>query len=98
MRRQGSPEKVTVNDLIHIGSNTKAMTSTMLAVLVEDDVFTYDWETTVTDVFPELRDELHTDYHSVDLFRLVRMTGGISPNAMDWSAYWDEPESLFLKS
>ena len=84
VRRQGSPEKLTVNDLVHIGSNTKAMTATMLAVLVEDSVFPYDWETTIADVFPELLDEIHSGYHAVDLFQLVRMTGGIPRNATDW--------------
>ena len=68
VRRQGSPEELTVNDLIHVGSNTKAMTATMLAVLVEDNVFPHGWETTIADVFPELLDQIHSDYHAVDLF------------------------------
>ena len=94
VRKRGSPEKITVNDLVHIGSNTKAMTSTMLAVLVEDDVFPHDWETTIADVFPELLEEIHSDYHAVDLFQLVRMTGGIPGNAADWSAHQDEPDII----
>ena len=89
VRRQGSPEKLTVNDLVHVGSNTKAMTSTMLAALVEDDVFPHDWETTIADVFPELLEEIHAGYHAVDLFQLVRMTGGIPRNATDWGAHQD---------
>ena len=94
VRKRGSPEKITVNDLVHIGSNTKAMTSTMLAVLVEDGVFSHDWETTIADVFPELLEEIHADYHDVDLFQLVRMTGGIKSNAADWSAHQDEPDII----
>ena len=94
VRRQGSPEKVTVHDLIHIGSNTKAMTSTMLAVLVEDGVFPYGWETTIADVFPELVGEIHPDYHDVDLFQLVRMTGGLPINAKDWRVHQDEPDII----
>ena len=92
VRKWGSPEKFTVNDLVHIGSNTKAMTATMLAVLVEDGVFPHDWETTIADVFPELLDEIHSDYRAVDLFQLVRMTGGIRPNATNWWAYQDQPD------
>ena len=92
VRRQGSPEKLTVNDLVHVGSNTKAMTSTMLAALVEDDVFPHDWETTIADVFPELLEEIHPDYRAVDLFQLVRMTGGIPRNATNWWAHQDQPD------
>ena len=54
VRKKDSPEEITVNDLVHIGSNTKAMTATMLAVLVENGIFPHDWETTIADVFPEL--------------------------------------------
>lgn len=92
VRKWGAPAKITVDDLIHIGSNTKAMTSTMLAVLVEDDVFSDGWETTLADVFPELLDEIHAGYHDVDLFQLVRMTGGMPGNAADWRAHEDEPD------
>ena len=93
VRKRGSPEKITVTDLVHVGSNTKAMTSTMLAILIEDGVFfPHDWETTIADVFPELLDEIHPGYRAVDLFQLVRMTGSIRPNAANWWAYQDQPD------
>ena len=94
VRKWGSPEKLTVNNLVHIGSNTKAMTSTMLAVLVEGGVFPHDWETTIADVFPELLGEIHPDYRAVDLFQLVRMTGGIPRNATNWWAHQDQPDII----
>ena len=94
VRKRGSPQKVTVNDLVHIGSNTKAMTSTMLAVLVEDGVFPNDWETTIADVFPELLTDIHSDYHDVDLFQLMRMAGGLPGNAADWNAHQDESDII----
>ena len=87
VRRQGSPEPITVNDIIHIGSDTKAMTSTMLATLVEDGTFANGWDTTIADVFPELLGTIHQDFNSVTLSQLVRMKSGISRNAMDWRAY-----------
>ena len=92
VRRQGSPEMLAVNDLVHVGSNTKAMTATMLAVLVEDGLFPHDWETTIADVFPELLEEIHSGYHAVDLFQLLRMTGGIPRNATDWWAHHEQPD------
>ena len=81
VRKQGSPEKLTVNDLVHIGSNTKAMTSTMLATLVADGTFVHGWQTTISQVFPELVDEIHAGYHSVTLWQLTSHTGGVVRNA-----------------
>ena len=62
---------------MHIGSNTKAMTSTMLAILVRDGVFAGGWNTTIAGVFPELLDHIHPDHHRVTLWQLVTMTAGI---------------------
>ena len=87
VRKQGSPEEVTVNDLVHLGSLTKSMTSTMLATLVVDGTFSRGWGTTIADVFPELLAEIHDDYHSVELSQLVRMRGGIARDAEDWWSY-----------
>ena len=84
VRKQGSPEKFTINDQVHIGSNTKAMTSTMLATLVEDGTFVNGWETTIAEVFPELVDEMHPDYHTVTLWQLVNHTGGLARDAQNW--------------
>ncbi len=83
VRKQGSPEKFTINDLVHIGSNTKAMTSTMLATLVEDGTFVNGWETTIAEVFPELVDEMHPDYHAVTLWQLISHTGGLARDAQN---------------
>ena len=94
VRKQGSSKLITVDDLVHIGSNTKAMTSTMLATLVEDGTFPHGWATTLADVFPALLEDIHPGYHSVDLYELVRMTGGIPRDASDWGAYWDAPDII----
>lgn len=92
LRRQGSPEMITIDDLVHIGSDTKAMTSTMLATLVEDGIFSSSWNTTIADVFPELIGTIHQSYHAVTLSQLVRMRGGIAQNAADWRAYSNNPD------
>ena len=87
VRRQGSPEGFTVHDQVHIGSNTKAMTSTMLATLVADGTFTRGWRSTIADLFPELVGEIHAGYHAVTLRQLVTMAGGISRNARSWRVH-----------
>ena len=94
VRRQGSPQQLMVNDLVHLGSNTKAMTSTMLATLVADGTFPNGWDTTIADVFPELVGEIHQDYRSVDLFQLVRMKSGMAMQAKDWSAHLGNPDII----
>ena len=87
VRKQGSPEKLTVNDLVQIGSVTKAMTSTMLATLVADGTFVHGWQTTISQVFPELVDEIHAGYHSVTLWQLTSHTGGLVRDARPWWAH-----------
>ena len=87
VRRQGVSRSVTVDDLLHIGSNTKAMTATMLATLVEDGTFARGWETTIIDVFPEFREDIHEKYHAVTLSQLVRMEGGMDHMPRDQWAY-----------
>ena len=77
VRKQGSPEKFTIHDQVAIGSNSKAMTSTMLATLVEDGTFVNGWETTLAEVFPELVDKIHPGYHPVTLWQLVSHTSGM---------------------
>lgn len=72
---------------MHIGSNTKAMTSTMLATLVADGTFPSGWRTSIAQVFPELRGEIHPSYHSVTLSQLVRMRGGVARDASNWWAH-----------
>lgn len=49
LRKKGSPERVTVDDLWHLGSCTKSMTATMLARLVERG--TLEWDTTIGEAF-----------------------------------------------
>ena len=77
VRKLGSPEKLTVNDQVHLGSLTKAMTSVLLETLVADGTFPNGWKTTVAEVFPELLEEIQPHYQSVNLFQLVRMKSGI---------------------
>jgi CubicO group peptidase (beta-lactamase class C family) len=42
VRRRGSPERVTTADRFHLGSCTKAMTATLVALLVEEGVLSWD--------------------------------------------------------
>ena len=90
IRRVGSPEPLLVTDSFHIGSNTKAMTSVMLATLVEDGTFEDGWETTLGDTFPELRGEIHAGFIDATLWQFVTMASGIRPNPSNWWAHLDK--------
>jgi len=91
VRKVGASKSLLGTDAIHIGSNAKAMTSTMLATLVADGVFENGWETTLGDVFPELMDEIHVDYQAVTLWQLITMAGGVVGDAADWWVHRDRP-------
>jgi CubicO group peptidase (beta-lactamase class C family) len=88
VREVNSPEQITTDDLFHLGSCTKAMTSALLATLVADDEI--QWETTLIEVFPELEEVIHQDFHDVTLHQLVTHRGGLESNAADWRAYQEQ--------
>ena len=51
-RRDDTVIPVTIDDRFHIGSDTKAMTSLLAAMLVEGGKIR--WDSTVAEIFPEL--------------------------------------------
>jgi CubicO group peptidase (beta-lactamase class C family) len=77
VRRLGSPTPVTSGDRFHLGSNVKAMTATLLALLVQDGVI--DWNTTPLETFPELAGTIHPDHAGITLTQLLQHRAGIEP-------------------
>ncbi len=53
VRERGRPEPVTASSLYIIASNTKALTTLLLARLVDESRF--DWETPVTQIYPSFQ-------------------------------------------
>jgi CubicO group peptidase (beta-lactamase class C family) len=82
VRKFGDTTQVTTNDLWHLGSDTKAMTSTLIARLVEKDLLR--WESTASDLFPELAPGFHADFTNVTLLHLLSHHAGVQAN-LDWS-------------
>ncbi|MDB6152095.1 MAG: Beta-lactamase [Chthoniobacteraceae bacterium] len=74
VRKFGSQEAVTVEDRWHIGSCTKSMTASLAAMLVEEGKLS--WETTVSKVFPELRDKMNPQWREVTLEQLLTHRAG----------------------
>jgi CubicO group peptidase (beta-lactamase class C family) len=81
VRKAGSPEAVTVDDRVHLGSDTKAMTATVVALLVEKKKLR--WDSTVGQVLPGLKGKIHADYLGVTVEELLAHRGGVVPD-VDW--------------
>jgi CubicO group peptidase (beta-lactamase class C family) len=74
-RKAGAPIPVTVHDRFHLGSDTKAMTALLAALLVEEGKLR--WDATVVEVFPELAAQLDAGLQRVTLAQLLSHTSGI---------------------
>lgn len=85
IRKYGEDVPMTDSDLVHIGSCTKAMTSTLLAILIDEELLT--WETTLVEVFPEFADQIHPDFRKTTLWNLVTHRAGLPANAKNWWSY-----------
>lgn len=73
-RRLGSVEGVTVDDPWHLGSCTKAMTATLLGLLVEDGILTF--ETTLGDAYADLAPGMDPAWRDVTLDQLLSHRAG----------------------
>ena len=80
VRKQGDETPITVDDLMHLGSCTKAMTGTLIAELIADEKIDLDWDTTIGDVLTDLKDDIHGDYHDVTMKQLLSHCGGLPAN------------------
>lgn len=78
VRKAGNEKRLRVTDKIHLGSCTKAMTATLIAKFVAAGKI--DWTTKLLAVFPNLADQIHSDYHNVTLADLLTHQSGAPPN------------------
>ena len=76
-RRAAGGAPVTTDDLWHLGSNTKAMTSLLAALAVSQNRI--QWTTTIPQVFPELTN-IRAEYRDVTLRELLSHQSGLAPS------------------
>lgn len=76
VRKSGDPTPVTAADQFHIGSCTKSMTATLVGMLVEEEKLR--WDSALSEVFPDLREEMHPELRPVTLEQLLCHRGGLS--------------------
>jgi CubicO group peptidase (beta-lactamase class C family) len=86
VRHRGRSAAVSVRDQFHLGSNAKAMTATLIALLVEEG--TLSWETTPAEVFSGLSDAIDPALRDVTIEQLLAHRAGIQPftNTQEYEA------------
>lgn len=77
VRSVGRPEKVTLDDKWHLGSDTKAMTATLIARLVEQGYLRY--EETMARIFPGVAARMSPEFHAATVAQLLSHTAGLPP-------------------
>ena len=79
LRKVGALEPITIDDKLHLGSCTKAMTATVLARLIERKQLA--WDSTLSQIFPDLAPKFDAAYHDVTLEQLLQHRAGLPANA-----------------
>jgi len=96
VRKRGGTVAVTTNDLWHLGSDTKVMTATVVAKLVERGQL--KWKTTMAEAFPELAATMSPDFQKVTLLHLLSHRAGLPPNLNHFIYSGDDVMALRLKA
>ena len=92
IRREGLPDPVIPGSRFHIGSNTKAMTATVVAKAIEEGKLS--WDTTPLAVFPEWEGRIREEYRSITITDLLTHHAGLSAYDDTESPEFSELDSL----
>jgi Beta-lactamase class C and other penicillin binding proteins len=82
-RKWGGTEPAGLDDLWHLGSDTKVMTSVLVATFVEEGRLS--WDSKVADTFPELAPRFRPEYRGVTMAQLLSHSAGL-PHDIDYRA------------
>ena len=85
VRKVGSDIPITCNDLVHLGSCTKVMTSTLLATLVAEGKL--NWQMKLVEAIPELKKSIDPGYQNITLGQLLTHRAGLPSDPSDWDAH-----------
>ena len=90
VRKEGDSTPVTTNDVFHIGSCTKSMTATLAAMFIEAGKLR--WDSTIGEVFPQLKGKVDPKYEPVTVEQLLMHRGGLAtePPAAAWTRAWEQ--------
>ncbi len=76
VRKYGDPTPALIDDQFHLGSDTKSMTATLAAMLVEEHKL--DWKAPLTTYFPEMHSTMAAGLRKVTLAHLACQHSGIT--------------------
>ncbi len=96
VRKLGDQTPLQTTDRFHLGSDTKAMTATLAALLVEDGLLS--WDLTLAEAFPPLLAKMHPDYHDVTLEQLLAHRAGtytaLPAHPDIWGPLWQQDKPV----
>src|SRR5437899_4041090 len=75
VRKRGTAERITPDDRFHLGSCTKAMTATLVAMLVEEGRL--NWTTTLGELFADTVKPMHPAWEKVTLRQVLAHRAGL---------------------
>ena len=81
VRKQGNDTLITPNDIFHLGSLTKAMTATLIAILINDPTNNLTWDTTIPKALPEILN-LSPGYRNATLAMLGSHFAGVNDSRL----------------
>src|SRR5215208_2468457 len=77
VRKFGTTDSMQATDRMHLGSNGKAITATMIGALVEQGRLTF--ETTLAEALPDLAPAMRAEYREATVRQLLGHSAGIRP-------------------
>lgn len=75
VRQLGQPDELLITDHLHIGSCTKAITSTMIATLVEEGVIW--WDMPMEKALPDMAPEMNEAFRTATLAQFLEHSAGL---------------------
>ena len=96
VRKQGDPTPATISDQWHLGSDTKAMTATLIGIYVDKGVIHFD--DTIATLFAG--ETIDPGYSAVTIVELLQHRGG-APGTMPadiWSQMWTDGAATDARS
>ncbi len=75
VRKRGTAQRITLNDRFHLGSCTKAMTATLVAMLVEEGRL--NWTTTLGELFADTVKPMYPAWEKVTLRQVLAHRAGL---------------------
>jgi CubicO group peptidase (beta-lactamase class C family) len=75
-RRAGEDIPVRIDDCFHLGSDSKAFTSLLAAIFVEEG--NLRWDSTLGEIFGELNDKMNPEFAQITVEELLSHSSGLS--------------------